>query len=414
VPVELSANVLRSALAALERRDPQAATDAKDAVESLAWRESEDEPVVFGQHDLQVLLWYVLPNKWDAPDDELVAVARALGELLEAAGAPARYVALCHSRETEQVIRSGGEGFVELMESSGLEPPDTQLFKWSDLMTVEESDERRAASHYLEDAIERGELEPGSPGWPERQQEVIEAFLATPDESGGTPLGRIRAARIEGWLGPPTATDELGGDRRSRLVALLPLLEQEPNSEQAAQALDPLLWLLDLCAEGARLTQTNALARSIAREAIERFPGWWDPEFPGLPYRELDVYPLAFLHEFALDLGLVRRRRRELRLSRRGRELRADPPALLRLVAGELADTGFGTDVGLAVALAEADGAIEPPELPILVALEVEVLASFAGLSGRAWERRTLTEGGRTLALAILRARATGPSLAAL
>jgi hypothetical protein len=120
----------------------------------------------------------------------------------------------------------------------------------------------------------------------------------------------------------------------------------------------------------------------------------------------VQVYPLGLLHEFAVELGLVRRRRR---VSRRGDELRSDPPTLLRLVAGELAGVaGFGADVGLAVALAEADGAPEVQELPILVAAQLDVLAPFAGLTGRLWERRTLTEGGRTLALAILRARATG------
>jgi hypothetical protein len=409
VAVELSADELRGALATLERRDPQLATDAKEAVEWLAWRESEDEPLVFGQHTLQGFLWYVLPNKWDAPDDDLVAVAHALGELLDAAGALDRYVALCRSPETEQVIRSAGDGFVELMDSSGLEPPDTPLLEWSDLMTIEESEERAAASLYLEAAIEGGELEPATPGWRERQREVMEAFLTTPDESGGTPLERVRAARIESWLGPPGRTDELGGDRPSRLSALVPLLEQEPDAEAAALALDPLLWLLDVCAAGAQLTPTNALARSIVQEAVERYPSWWLPELGKPPQQETQVYPLGLLHELALDLGLVRRRRRELRLSRRGRELRADPRALLGLVAAELADVAaFGADVAFAVALAEGDGATDIPELPILVAAQLDVLTPFAGLTGPLWERRRLTEGGRTLALAILRAGATG------
>ena len=237
----------------------------------------------------------------------------------------------------------------------------------------------------------------------------MEAFLTSPDEKGGMPLERIRAARIEAWLGRPGIGDELGGERRSRLSAVVPLFKDEPDAEDAALALEPLLWLLDLCAEGARLTPTKALARSIVQEAVERYPSWWHPELSRPPQSETSVYPLALLHELALELGLVRRYRRELRLSRRGRELRADPPALLRLVADELAATGFGGDVGLAVAVAEADGATDVPELPFLMAMEVDVLAPFAGLTGRAWEHRELTQGGRTLALAILRARATGP-----
>jgi hypothetical protein len=274
-------------------------------------------------------------------------------------------------------------------------------------MTPEEAMVREAASLYLEGALERGELAPGAPGWRERQQELMEAFLTTPDASGETPLRQIRAARIEAWLGPPGLTDELGGERRARLAPLLPLLEQEPDAEAAALALDPLLWLLGLCEEGAQLTQTNALARSIVREAVERYPGWWHSELHGPPNRELDVRPLEQLHDLARELKLVRRHRRTLRLSRRGRELRTEPQALLRLVGDELTAAGsFGSDVGLALSLSEA----EPGEVPVLVAAELDwLLAPFAGLSGWIWERADLTKGGRTLALAILRARATGP-----
>ena len=410
VAVELGADALRDALARLERRDPRLAADAADAVESLSWSEPED-PVRFGLHDLQLFLWYVLPCKWIAPEEELLAVARALGELLEAAGAPERYVALCRSAETERLIRSGGDGFAELLEESGLEPPDVPPLEWSDLMTPEEADFRADASRYLEDAVERGAFEPGAPGWRGRQQAVLETFLTSRDESGETPLARIRLARVEAWLGPPGLTDELGGERRSRLEPLVPLLEQEPDAEAAASALDPLLWLLGLCSEGAQLTQTMALARAIVREGVERYPVWWHEAFIGPPQRELDVRPLELLHAFALELKLVRRHRRTLRLSRLGRELRSQPQALLRLVAEELAAAGgFGIDVGLAFLLTGSGRPTDTVEAPAWIALGVDsLLTPFAGMSGWIWTGAGLTEGGRTLALAILRARATGP-----
>ena len=345
----------------------------------------------------------MLPNKWDAPDDELVEVARALGDLLEAAGAPDRYVALCRSPETEQVLRSGGDGFVELMEDSGLEPPDTPLLEWGAIMTLEESDERAAASLHLEAEIAAGRLEPGEQRWRERQREIMEEFLLTKDERGSSPLERIHAARIDDWLGP---RDD---DRRALLGPLVPLLREEPDSEAASRALDPLLWLLDRCADGAPLTQTHALVRSLVQEAVERYPVWWYWDLERPPQREMDVAPLELLRQLAADLGLVRRRRRELHLTRRGRELRSDPSALLRLVANELAAGSFGVDVGLAVAVADADGR-DAPELPMLVAMEVGwLIKPFAGFTGPIWEETSLTEGGRTLALAILRAFATGP-----
>lgn len=411
--VELGAETVRSALETLRRRDPRLAIDAEAAVQSLTWRDSEDKPVVFGQHALQLFLWYELPRKWIAPEGELLAIARALAELLEVAGAPERYVALCRSPETERMIRTEGEGVVELLEHSGLEPPDTALLEWSDLMTQEEAMVREDASLYLEAAIEAGAFEPGVPGWRERQQEVMEAFLTAPDESGVTALRRVRTARLEAWLGPPGLADELGGTRRDRLAPLLPLLEQEPDVEAAARALEPLLWLLGLCEAGARLTKTNALARSIVREAVERYPAWWHAELLGPPQRELEVRPLERLHDLALALKLVRRHRGTLRLSRLGRELRAEPRALLLLVADELAKAAsFGTDVVLAALLTEACGPEEEEEeeVPVLLAAQIDaLLAPLAGLTGWIWERASLSEGGRTLALAILRARATGP-----
>jgi hypothetical protein len=80
----------------------------------------------------------------------------------------------------------------------------------------------------------------------------------------------------------------------------------------------------------------------------------------------------------------------------------------LRLVAGELAAGSLDPDVGLAVALTDPDAL--PEVLDLLAAAELHsLLAPFAGVTGRLWERMTLTDGGRILALAVLRARATGP-----
>jgi hypothetical protein len=410
VSVELSGDVLRAALAALKRRDAERAGAAEEAFGWLAWRESDDEPLFFGQRSLQTFLWYVLPSKWDAPEGELVAVAHALGDLLEAAGAPDHYVALCRSRDTERLLRSGGDGFDELMESSGLEPPDTPLLEWGDIMTLEESEEREAASLYLEAAIDEGRLEPGATGWRERQREVTEVFLLTADEGGSSPLERVGAARIAYWLGPADGAGGLDDDRRSLCSALLPLLEQEPDAEAASLALDPLLWLLDRCADGARLTATNALARRLVQQAVERYPAWWLRELGTPPHREMDVRPLELLHDFAFELRLVRRRRDELVLTRRGRELRADPRALLRLVARELAD-GIDSEDELALALIAAGRDTESPDVPMLAAMGVAwLLHPFAGFTNRIWEETSPTEGGKTLALAILRACATGPT----
>jgi hypothetical protein len=61
----------------------------------------------------------------------------------------------------------------------------------------------------------------------------------------------------------------------------------------------------------------------------------------------------------------------------------------------------------LAVALTDPDAL--PKAIDLLDAGELHsLLAPFAGVAGQLWERFTLTEGGRILALAVLRERATG------
>ncbi len=97
-------------------------------------------------------------------------------------------VAPWRSPETVRLLREGGEGFMEAIEASGLEPPDTPLLEWSDLMTIEESLEREAVGELLERAIDDGHLVPGEKGWKERQVELDGLEPSTPSlplKSGG-------------------------------------------------------------------------------------------------------------------------------------------------------------------------------------------------------------------------------------
>src|SRR6266550_3316212 len=101
-------------------------------------------------------------------------------------------------------------------------------------------------------------------------------------------------------------------------------------------ALAPARWLLRAGVDGIPLTQTNALARSVVREAAERWPGWWDAELFGPPHREVDLAVLNALHDGLRRLGLVRRRGRRLHTTVRGRELADQPARLLEAFAGDL------------------------------------------------------------------------------
>jgi hypothetical protein len=346
------------------------------------------------------------------------AFAGAFAELLDLVGQEAApLAALCRSAETERLIRTDGEDSFELIDASGLEPPDTELLEWRDLMSLEEAEEREAAAVFLEEAIDRSQLDPRAKDWRKTQRELVNGYLTTSSSGGETPLERIHAARIDDWLGPAGVTDGFGGDRRSTLECLLPLLDEpEPTEAEAAAAIEPLMWLLGLLADGLLLTQTNALQRSLVRAAAERYPDWWLTELAGLPQREGDVTPLETLHAFALAMKLARQQRRKLHLTPRGRALRNDPAQLFRLVVGELASAGdmfppSFLDFGLAILLTQtAETTQEPDGLPtlLLVLGFNRLLRPFAGVSGSPLDAVTLTPAGRTLAIGIFRARATG------
>jgi hypothetical protein len=112
----------------------------------------------------------------------------------------------------------------------------------------------------------------------------------------------------------------------------------EPGpAADAACATEAARWLLDAAAkDGLPLTQTFALARTIVREAVERWPDWWDTRIHGLPNREADLSLLEDLHAGLRRLRLLRRRGRKLHATVRGRELAGDPPGLLRALASDL------------------------------------------------------------------------------
>jgi hypothetical protein len=109
------------------------------------------------------------------------------------------------------------------------------------------------------------------------------------------------------------------------------------GAEAVEHASAPARWLLELAADGGvPLTQANALARAVAREAAERWPDWWNAELFGPLHREADMALLEALHDGLRRPRLVRRRGRKLLATTRGRKLVDDPLALLSELAGDL------------------------------------------------------------------------------
>jgi hypothetical protein len=108
-------------------------------------------------------------------------------------------------------------------------------------------------------------------------------------------------------------------------------------------------WLLQGGWDGLGLTKTHALRRAVVREAAERWPHWWRHELFGPPHRESDLPVLAEVHGALTRLRLMRRRRETLLTTARGRELLADPEALLKLLHGDLGGDGFDGDAWLLI-----------------------------------------------------------------
>ncbi len=132
-------------------------------------------------------------------------------------------------------------------------------------MSIEEALEHDLVASLLEDAVDNCQLVPGAKGWRQHQTELVEGYLGRPDESGTTPLARIHASRREAWLELPGRDAER--DLLERALATIP-----PSRVESEEAIEPLLWLLEVLADGVKLTQTGALPRTVVRTASRTLP----------------------------------------------------------------------------------------------------------------------------------------------
>lgn len=392
--------VVDAIVARLSGRDRELGEDARASVEWLTGFAGDEMPAPFSRRELQLFLWYQLPKKWLISADEQLAVAEALACFFDQIGTEAiPLAALCRSTQTAEMIRTRGKNIASALERSGLEPPDTALLAWSAFMSIEESLEYDLVGAMLEEAVNTGGLVPGATGWRQRQTELVEQYLTNPDDSGTAPLARIHTARRQNWLDLPGR----GPEERTLLERALTALDaSQTSAADATEAIEPLLWLLGQLAPAVKLTQTGALPRTLVRTAVERYPDWWDTATVGPPYQEAELYPLGVLHDLVEQLKLARRQRLTLQLTPRGRTLRTDPQRLLGQVATAIAaDMPAELDLTLSRLLVD-----DQPEI------EWNLLGLLTPFNGIAIENRnptTATPSGRTLAAAILNARAHGP-----
>lgn len=419
MPVTLEAHALDRALAALDR---DAAIDARGALGWLGWE--EEHALRLRRYDLQVYLWYKLPTKYLASLTDKRAVAAALGRLLDELDVP--YAALCRAPETGRMLElwerddpTAPDELTRLLEASGIEPPDTAKLAWDAVMGPDEAQARDAVAAALEDALEAGTLRPGTPGFARRRDAVVSETLARDGR-----LEAIHAERLRRWA------------RRAPILAAVAELvaTTPPAVDDAATVLEPVLWLLAQARDGIALTQTGALNRALVREAVRRWPQWWNERFPP-PHQEADVMPLLQLHRQLRDMRLLRRSGRRLLATARARRLEATElfaACATALLAGHTFDASVGE---LAATLLLAGEPVDSGRLAERIQPVIEAEGWRAGaegpsihhtgaavgfllaraeplgiVAGRGWTERRLTAAGRTALHIGLRARALGPA----
>lgn len=130
--------------------------------------------------------------------------------------------------------------------------------------------------------------------------------------------------------------------------------------------------LLELLADGVKLTPGGRLPRVVVRALQEHRPGWYPLERPASI--EEDLYPLAVLHDMLRHVGLLRLAKGVVRPTKAA----ANEHETVRRLRSWFAPQEFSTMAAeRAVALLEAHGPMQVPQLA----------AQVFGLLGHGWQR---------------------------
>lgn len=369
-----------AALAQLAREDPETADAARLGFESLTAGGGLD---VVTAHALADLIWYQIPATWPSTAAERRQVVAGLAALFTRLDRH-RYAAMCHSAATAKVLASydeqgraaGVRAYRSALSASGVQPPDLPgVFSWGEAMGGEEALAYREVSRALERAIDTGELRPGTSGWRQRARDVAAGFLDGPhdDVTGSSWLQWLHTERLQTWA-------QSNGPLRHSLADAVAdaLTNAVPPPETAEPTVAPMAWLLGHAADGAPLTSSGNLARSIVAEGCRTFD-WLT--MTGNPRSEADILELVTLRELARQMGVVRRSGHRLLLTGAGQQLHeAGAEQLWRATMGSLLATG--------------DAAAAAGELELLLLLEqprdYQAVTSTvaAGLTEEGWRER--------------------------
>ncbi len=328
----MTAERVDAVIAAVARHDPKLAGWMRTAADALTAGEGEE---IISQASLQVFLWYEQPRKY--LDDTWRPLTEATGVLLSLLGLDG-YAAIARSSTTAAILEAWREvpskGFARFRaarSASGVQPPDTDLLEWGEIMGMEEAAALSSVELALERAIESGDLRPGTGSWRRVAADICGSTLLRPSGAGAdrTLLAAVLDERSDTWvsLARPASLKVWREKARVRAAA-------EMETSDVAATIAPMRWLLETCRTGIALTQAGYLPPGVVREVVGRF-GWWP--FRGHPRSEVDVHQLGVLRDTAARLRLVSKRSGRLSASARGMALIDDPIGLWRLIAATLA-----------------------------------------------------------------------------
>ncbi len=143
---------------------------------------------------------------------------------------------------------------------------------------------------------------------------------------------------------------EIGDDLATRLFSLM-APAPAPTRDEKAAALRAYLWFLDQAqGEGMELTAAGYLKPADVEAACQVLPtmrGWI-----GKNNREANAYPLLEFREMLQHLGLLRKYKGRLRLTRVGAKVAGDPDAVYNYLARKLVEERgdqFSDQAGLLV-----------------------------------------------------------------
>ena len=343
--LELSDADVAAALERIRAADPGLADEASHVAESLTWGEG---PGAIDQAGLQEWLWYVVPTKYLTDEVGYMGrLAETAAVLLDELGLHG-YAAICRSEETatvhtafERSDTAGRSALRKAIERSGIDAPDLDDFEWSSVMRSEEARARSAVAAGLEEAIHTGRVTVGGRGWRGVQAEVCAEVLDGdhPEIPGQSWRTAVVTERIEQWVSSAERRSPRLAEARAAIANQLLHPVEVPSA--AAEAVEPLVWLLERWGDEQPLTQAGYL-KPVFVQSLQADRPWVDP-FPlhRATKTELDDAVLHQLHGWLQRAGALRKHKATMRRTPLGRSMAADPAEAWTVLTRNLGGDGW-------------------------------------------------------------------------